>query len=704
MFTKQTNRVGRRRRAKADGRQPRSAARGLVAVTATATLGAAMLGGVAQAHAADNPLAGLGLGDITALLENELLKDYITICDNPDGSTPVLDADAPAVAVVDCSQSTGTGIAIVLPDSVEIGTAAEGMTYKLPIYGTRNFIQIVSMLALNDYIGSPAYSTYEKVQRDAALEPEIATADTCVKSNGDRYKPKSIIGCLLDTKVKKGEDFNTPLRKNALKVAEYLTGHKYGGYDQPVILPGKVDPVGSATVIGPGTQLAAAMTGGTALAETGHKLGIATAGAGGGRISSAFTHIGMANALNLDTDQIKLTWFGQELDFTKLRGNAVVDLIGGDNLDALDEIENLKIPALKEVSCFGVYATATAEGLGSCTNLLGTLDMYKDERAAKVGESRQTQYGLTDITSLVLGNNALLKQLGGTAESTPFMDSLMDNLTSEEGRLKFAKDFVRYTQDVKTVAVQVPVLDEDGKPVLDYDGQQVLEPVLDEEGNPVTKTVTAAYLTSDYGLRTPITIEWLGHRVVLFPAVTVNGEERPNYLSLPQIEKIVADADSGEMPKVSVLPKVSLIQWDNPFGLGTLTLDKPFNPVHTIKDYLDTVTIVDDIKGAGDLLGGLTGDGSDGATDDSGVETETPGEEAPEGETAPEAPAKAVSPAATGTPAAAAPAADPIVTGTPAADATAVPAVTTAPAVSKAKDSASEAEEDEELKASAPAA
>lgn len=602
---------------------------GLIALAATATLGAGLLGGGSSAYAADNPLGGLGLDDITGLLENEMIKDFIEICDNPDGSTPIPEDDDEVFAVVDCSQSTGTGIAVVLPESIEVGAAAEGLELNLPFYGDKNLIQIVSILALNEYIGGQSYSTYEQVVRDSNLPIEMRTVNTCTIA-GIRYDDtcKKVFGVVVGTPGTRTYDNNLDKRAKALKVAAYLTGD---GYDSsiPAVLPGKPAPVGTSTVVGPGMQLALSMTGGTALAETGHEFGIATAGAGEGRTSSSYAYLGMANALNLDTDKIELTWFGKVVDFERLRGNAIVDLVGGDNLEMLDTIEDLQIPALKEVSCFGVLAQATAEGLGSCSNILGTFDMYQDERAPVAGESRQTQYGLTDVTSLVLGNDALLKQLMGTSENTPFMDTLMDNLTSEEGRLKFAKDFVRFTQDVKTETVLVPALDDENEPILDENGDPVMVPKLDEAGKEVTTTITAAYLTSDYGFVEPITIEWMGQRIVLFPAVTVNGEERPNLLSLPQIERIVADADSGEKPKISLLPKISLVQWANPFGLGTLTLDKPFNPVGTLQDFFKTVTIVDDVKEIGGLVEGLTG-GSEGETETEGEidGTEQPGDDA----------------------------------------------------------------------------
>lgn len=164
----------------------------------------------------------------------------------------------------------------------------------------------------------------------------------------------------------------------------------------------------------------------------------------------------------------------------------------------------------------------------------------------------------------------------------------MTDITSEEGRLKFAKDFVRFTKNVATDGVEVPVLDDEGKPVLDEEGNKVTETS--------TRQTTAAWLTSDYGLREPVTVEWFGHRVVFFPGVDVNGSTRPNILSLPQIEKIADDADSG------VLPKVSLVTWDNAFGLGTVTLDDLTRPDRIFTNWAGSVTLPSDLKLLGDLL------------------------------------------------------------------------------------------------------
>ena len=139
-----------------------------------------------------------------------------------------------------------------------------------------------------------------------------------------------------------------------------------------------------------------------------------------------------------------------------------------------------------------------------------------------------------------------------------------------------------------TEEIEVPVLDENGDPVTN-NGEQVTEKQ--------TRETTAAWLTSDYGLRDPVTVEWLGHRVVFFPAVDVNGTSRPNLLSLPQIEKITDDADTG------LLPKVSLVTWDNAFGLGTVTLDVLTRPDRIFTNWAESVTLPDDLKYVGDLLG-----------------------------------------------------------------------------------------------------
>lgn len=616
--------------------------KGAVAAGATLALGATV---VTPAISYANPLGGLGggfdLDSIGDLLENEMILDYIRVCQTGD-EIPEIDEGTDFVAVADCSQSTGTGIGIVIPESIELGDVAEDFTIDLgnDILGyrmsERNLIELVSATALgNSTIKGivkgitgvavdpgklGAYSSYEQVQRDAALPVNAVSERYC---DGIRLG-SSCIG----TWRERTKDTNLAKRTEALKVAEFLTGEKYD-YSQPVELPSQPAARGTSTTIGDGIQVAASMRGGNAIAEAHQLFGlpaIALAGADKDRSSIAYSQLGIATALNMDTDEIKLTWFGQELDFTKLREAGADNFMDDDMKEMLETAEDLKLPALKEVSCFGVVARAEAEGLGACSNILGTFDYYEDLREARPGESRQTQHGLTDITSLVMGNDALAKQLTGDAENTPFLDDLMHNLTSEDGRLKFAKDFVRFTKDVATDYVMEPVLDEhgapvldeetgeplmqpkpkmvpalddDGNPITDDEGKPVMENVLDEDGNPVFETITttAAWLTSDYGLREPVTVEWLGRSVTFFPAVEINGDYRPNLIGMPEIKKIQEDADNG------LLPKISLVQWDRAFGGGTITLDDISNPGKIFRDWRETVTTREDLEWLGRQLG-----------------------------------------------------------------------------------------------------
>lgn len=613
--------------------------RRIAAVATALALGATMLPtAAAQDGPAPQDVSGpedvdasgvdVDLGGFQELLENELILDYVELCqsgrdgDEEDGDGDSADGDdatdAEVTAVADCSQSTGDGLAVVLPENVEVGAAAEdvtidlgddirvlGFTYRL---GERNLIEILSAAALGSdtiknivhaipYQGRNlpridptklgAYSTYAQVQRDAALPVNMER----------RCRGAIVWGNCVGGWVT--EDTNLEKRTEALKIAEYLTGESYD-YGQPVELPGRVEPRGTSTVAGDGTQVAASMRGGNATAEANELFGlpgIALAAADEERSSIAYTRLGFASAMNMDTDEIGLTWFGQALNFDRLRSDGITDFAGEEVDDMLTTVDDLDVPALKEVSCFGLNSRATAEGFGKCTNILGTFDTYEDLRDPEVGEHRQTQFGLTDVTSLVLGNDALLKQLTGETEETPFLDDLLHNVTSEDDRLKFAKDFVRFTSDEYTDEVETPVLDDEGNTVVGDDGEPVMEMT--------ERTTTAAYLTSDYGFRDPVTVEWLGHRVVFFPAAEVNGEERPNYLSLPEIEAVADDADAG------LLPKVSLVTWDNAFGLGTVSLDDPTRPDVIFADWMDSVTLVDDIIWLSELIGDDSGDAED---------------------------------------------------------------------------------------------
>ncbi|MGB3708768.1 hypothetical protein [Gordonia sp. (in: high G+C Gram-positive bacteria)] len=754
------NRAHRRARERAERSSRQRLKKGLVALTAVAALGGGtVMAPASQVYAAESAAPGmdrtsLDLGAILGMIDDPMVAQYVEMCrtgslaTGPNSSNGTeFDPDNPPLAIADCVNSNGTGIALVLPDRLEIGQAAENMELDLGDdinlllikyrMGKRNLLEVLGGVTLGsdtikgaaELLGMPRvdpgafnkYKTYEAIQNDAAL-PVVM----------ERYCTGPVVfgNCVGSWKDR---DKNLAKRTEALKMAEYLTGHKYD-YSTPQNLPSPAKPIGKSTISGDGVNVALSMRGGSALAQTGNAIALALAAADKGRTSTASATWGVAMAANMNTDDIKFTWFGQEIDFSKLRDSGLLDSpmagdAGADASGMLDSLEGINgnIPALKEVACFGVEAKATAEGLGSCTNYLGTFDYYKDLRPVTDGGHRQTQYGLTDVTSLFMGNDALLKQFGPLLSGddmsglmdTPFMGDLLGALTSEDQRLKFAKDFVRYTQDVETIFAKEPVLDANGDPVLDDDGNPVMRvkqtprmvgathvedqkydapvmvqerdaddnllwvdakgnPVevgtegalpkmvqkLDADGEPVTeqktrkvtvptmvdeldadgqpiwvdaegnvvpdgtegavkkqvqqmvqakdydgkpifdpvieKTTTAHWLTSDYGLREPLVISWLGHELVFFPPVEVNGSTRPNLIGLPQIRKIADDAQAG------LLPKISLVQWDNAFGFGTLSLDNPFDPFGTLTNYLNTVTVVDDLKGVGGLIGQLT--------------------------------------------------------------------------------------------------
>ncbi|WP_448221871.1 hypothetical protein [Gordonia iterans] len=670
--------------------------------------------------------------------------------------------------------------------------------------------------------GNHETDIYSRIQRDANAPVVRYTEDKCVTehgSDGPVTNPSGLFRTCSGntTKVSRNTDVNLGRRTDALKVASHLTGQKYTDYTQPVILPPLTGPKGQSVIKGDGINVALSMRDGRAFAETGNNLSIALAGADKGKLAAAYAKWAIAIAANMDTEDIRFTWFGRDVDFSELLPLLQSEMAkealgeGGDMTPMLELIEGLngQIPSIKEVFCFGVNAQATAEGLGSCSNYLGTVDTYKDLRALTDGSadftgdkvSRQEQYGLTDASSLLFGNDALIKHLGpllggdadmGSLLSNPVVVDMLAAVLSEDKRIKLTKDFIRYTKNVETVFekeqatdadgnllwddvyIYVPKRDDEGNEVLDENGKVVTErvkkqvqatdddgnllwlddeqtqpkmvddktprtknkmtprmvaafedawedyvsdepvmvdaedengdpiwiddegnvvdegtegavkkqvqkvedgepvfktktrylkkpvmvqqevggekvwrdatdadddyvwfdaegnelddvdeddlpegavkkaPVLvqkmeqatDSQGNPlwdpvVAKSTTAHWLTSDYGLREPLVIQWGSHEVVFFPAVEVNGTYRPNLIGMPEIRKIADGADVG------LLPKISLVQWDNPFGLGTLSLDKPFDIFGTARDFKKSITLDDDLKRLDGLLGPL---------------------------------------------------------------------------------------------------
>lgn len=857
-----TNRAARRHAARIEARETKKRTRNwrtsLVAIGAAATVGLAMTGGVGAALADDTPPApGMSADSILGMLDDEMITGFVEMCrtgalanGNPEAGNSTAwnpedtqNGQVPPGAIATCTDSTGHGLALVLPERFEIGQLAENMTmdlgddinllvvkYKM---GERNLFEVLGGVVLGSdtvkgaaaLLGMPRvdpgafdkYKSYDQVRADASL-PYVE----------ERYCSGVILfgNCVGGWRYR---DANAEKRNEAIKIAEALTGQTFVRDEEGrVFLPAKPELQGRSTIKGEGINLALSMRNGTAFAETGNNLAVALAGADHGQLATAYAMYGIAIAANMDTEDIRFTWFGQDVDFSILKplleSDMAADAGGAEMGPMLDMISGLngQIPSIKEVFCFGLNAKATAEGLGSCTNFLGTFDTYKDLRPLSNGSAdftgdsvaRQEQYGLTDITSLLFGNDALLKQLapllGGDDDmdmnavlGSPFVQDLLLAVLSEEKRIKLTKDFIRYTKNVETVFEKEPVLDANGDPVtapvfveqqakdadgnllwVDADGNEVAEdaegalpkmeqvrkqeqakdadgnllwddaeqtiptmvdvsvpvmknkttarmvgvyedaweeyvsdeplmktitvseqarddhgnllwndddetdpmmidvekqvqdtdadgnllfqtktrhlqkPVmvaqtdgdgnvvyrdfregdadgaavwLDAEGNVVAegtegavkkspvmvqkmeqakdsqgnllwdpvvaKTVTAHWLTSDYGLREPLVIKWLGHEVVFFPAVEVNGTYRPNLIGLPQIRRIADQANSG------LLPQISLVQWDNPFGLGTWSFDRPWDLFGTAKNFADSITLHKDLQQIDDLFG-----------------------------------------------------------------------------------------------------
>ena len=893
------NRAARRRAAQFEAREDKKRNRrwrtSAAALGVAAGVGMGMAGGAGTALADDTPpasaLDGLSPEMILDLLDDEMITGFVEMCrtgalanGNPDASQSTdwnpedtTTGTLPPGAIATCTDSTGHGLALVLPDRFEIGQLGNDMvidlgpdqivdafitTVRLPM-GNQNLFNLISgqlfdgprvlgLVKVRDEAikryglsidpqtfgkyGDYETDIYSRIQRDANAPVVKYTTDKCVTEHGSDGPVTDPGGWFSTcsgntTKVSRNTDVNLGRRTDALKVASHLTGQKYTDYTQPVTLPPLTGPKGQSVIKGDGINVALSMRDGRAFAETGNNLSIAFVGADKGKLAAAYAKWAIAIAANMDTEDIRFTWFGQDVDFSELLPLLQSEMAkealgeGGDMTPMLELIEGLngQIPSIKEVFCFGVNAQTTAEGLGSCSNYLGTFDTYKDLRALTDGSadftgdrvSRQAQYGLTDASSLLFGNDALIKHLGpllggdadmGSLLSNPVVVDMLAAVLSEDKRIKLTKDFIRYTKNVETVFekeqatdadgnllwddvyVYVPKLDDEGNEILDEDGKVVTErvkkqvqatdddgnllwlddeqtqpklvddktprmknkvtprmvaafedawedyvsdepvmvdaedengdpiwiddegnvvdegtdgavkkqvqkvedgepvfktktrylkkpvmvqqevggekvwrdatdadddyvwfdaegnelddvdeddlpegavkkaPVLvqkmeqatDSQGNPlwdpvVAKSTTAHWLTSDYGLREPLVIQWGSHEVVFFPAVEVNGTYRPNLIGMPEIRKIADGADVG------LLPKISLVQWDNPFGLGTLSLDKPFDIFGTARDFKKSITLDDDLKRLDKLLYGgdkrLTAEIGDGLKD-----------------------------------------------------------------------------------------
>lgn len=557
----------------------------------------------------ENPdLSGIDVQKLLTLLDNSAVATIVASCRTGGLGT------GGGGSGTDCSGSTGTGAAIVLPGRVDLAAVADQITINLgpdkwiviatiPL-GEQTPFGILSALSVKPTglmaIGLGAIGLKDMdptaIGRYKTLADVAAAAALPYKPVQERYcESGATIICWGGWKYRT-VDGNLATRTEALRIAGQLSGRTYD-YTKPTVLEFSPGPSGSSTILGSGYSFALSRYGGTAIAETRNKLALALAGAdGAGATSQATASLGLALALNMNTSTLGLDWFGSPLNFDKIKNSKVLDLLAQFNMlpagvditsitSAMELAQNLKLPDLKEVSCLGGSTSASASGLGECSNTLGLFDYYKDLRAPTVGQSRQTSWGLTDPTSLFLGSGNLLSRgltpgalqvltalAGGDLSKVPPAElaallqnpvakEVLDALFSEEKRLKLTNDFVRFTQEVTTTE---------------------------------TGSTTRYLLTSDYGLRAPITVDWLGYRLTVFPAAEVNGTMRPNYLGLPTITRI-----DGAAP--SLLPSVGLIELANPFGLGTVPI-MPFAPFTALDSWIKSVTIKDDVERIGTLI------------------------------------------------------------------------------------------------------
>ncbi|WP_440713886.1 hypothetical protein [Gordonia sp. FQ] len=578
------NRAARRRSAQREARegkkQIRTWRRSVAALSAAAVIGVGMAGGVGAgvATADDIPPAssGVDLGslDIGSLLDNEMLTQFVEMCrtgslaNNPGDSqgtqwdpSNTAQGQLPPDAIATCTDSTGTGLALVLPERFEVGSLAQNYYMDLgpdqSILGLVNFKmgnqnlfniiggllfdapKVLGLVSVRDQAISQygisidprmfnAYSTYDQVIADANIAPDVRTKDVCINEYGKYLgDASSLLGCTLvgGDKVSKGQDINNKRRNMARSVLEYLAADGVT-YPRNSSVPIDIPPIpkakGESIIKGDGINVALSMRGGKAVAETGNNLSVALAGADHGRLAQAYAKYGIAIAADMDLNDITFTWFGQKVDFSNLKplleSQMAQDAGAGDMAPMLDMIDSINgnIPALKEVFCFGVNAKATAESFGSCSNFLGTFDTYQDLRPANATDlangsmNRQESQAIMDLSSLVFGNDALLKSflpmLSGGGDgldlgsllSNPAVAKILAGVLDENTRVKLTKDFIRYTKNIETtfdkeqatdssgnllwdkVIVKVQQKDDAGRLLYVLDGHDV---IADEDGN-----------------------------------------------------------------------------------------------------------------------------------------------------------------------------------------------------------------------------
>lgn len=248
----------------------------------------------------------------------------------------------------DCSLSNGSGLAIVMPDRIEL----------IP--------------RVDDSSGTDVlYNGIAQYLNNAPREPQRSDY------------PAGAQGGLQYTNAYTAYLFELAAYRTAVGVA-----HDVIGVTMPI--PGAPVTSGSARVIGDGFQFAMASGGGNATAISFLPVSLATAGASGGRTAFAFALVGTANAWT--TDAIPVT----------LLGSNTLHPLGG-----LFPVTLPSIPAVKSVGCYGGLAVAYAQDVGACANVLGIFDVKFDQ----LQRIPQVQFGLTDPSAVLVDPNGVLDKV-----------------------------------------------------------------------------------------------------------------------------------------------------------------------------------------------------------------------------------------------------------------------------------------------------
>ncbi|MDL9936555.1 hypothetical protein QSJ18_07355 [Gordonia sp. ABSL1-1] len=326
-----------RRKNRKDKRGHRVAA-AAVAVAGVATLGAGQVMGPAPAYALeipeiDNPAGQLG--SIIGQLANNSLAQGLA-----QSMRIQLCATGATSGGADCSMSTGTGIALVMPDRLELIPRVDADGEQDALYKE-----------IAGYLNNPPVAPNPADYQGGILNPKYNLANT-------QYL----------------------LAKAAYDVAAALVDD-LGGISIPI--PGPPGTTGTARVIGDGFQFALAHKGGQATAIAYLPVSVATAGASDGRTAVSFALVGMANA-----------WTTDEIPVTILGDNTIGPGAG---------LSLGSIPAVRSVGCYGGLTGAYAEGVGACGNVLGTFDFRWNAVNNEVQFGLTNPLGLLDDPTGVFG-------------------------------------------------------------------------------------------------------------------------------------------------------------------------------------------------------------------------------------------------------------------------------------------------------------